>query len=165
MTTDVGAPLFERALIDAAPVDHLCDLSIDLEPTQIIGTPVGTRFTYIVKGGRFTGPRLQGSLLPGGGDWATVGSDGIGRLDVHATLRTDDGAFIHYESRGVAVFPPDGRKRLADGERIPFEESYIRMTPKFETADPNYTWVNGLVILGYAELSKGHFDHRMYRVY
>jgi hypothetical protein len=49
----------------------------------------------------------------------------------------------------VIQLPPDGLQRLADGERIPFEESYVRTTPRFETSD---------------ELSKDHIDYRMYRV-
>jgi len=34
-------PLFDRPLIDALPVEHLCDLSIDLELGQVISTPLG----------------------------------------------------------------------------------------------------------------------------
>ena len=34
-------PLFDRALINALPVEHLCDLSIDLELGQVISTPLG----------------------------------------------------------------------------------------------------------------------------
>ncbi|NUS43781.1 MAG: DUF3237 domain-containing protein [Mycobacteriaceae bacterium] len=157
-------PLLDRPPLAALPAEHLCDLSIDLEPAQVIRTPLGTRLTYIVRSGVVTGPRLRGRLLPGGGDWVTVGDDSAGRLDVHATLRTDDGALIHYESRGVSVVPPDGRSRLDAGEPIPFEQSYIRMTPKFETAIPAYAWLNAIVILGYVELSPNHIDHRMYQI-
>lgn len=37
---DTTTPLFDRALLDALPVEHLCDLSIDLEPAQVISTPL-----------------------------------------------------------------------------------------------------------------------------
>ena len=102
-------PLFDRAVLDALPVEHLCDLSIDLEPAQMISTPLGTRMTFVTKGGRFTGPGFRGEMLPGGGDWVWLGTDGISRMDVRATLRTHDGVLIHYESNGVLRFPPDGR--------------------------------------------------------
>src|SRR5215211_220412 len=108
-------PLFDRPLIDALPVEHLCDLSIDLELGQVISTPLGTRLTFVVKGGRFEGPRFRGEMLPGGGDW-------ISRMDVRATMRTHDGVLIHYDSHGVLRYPPDGRQRLAKGERISFDE-------------------------------------------
>src|SRR5918995_1171954 len=95
---DQRTPLFDRALINALPVEHLCDLSIDLELGQVISTPLGTRLTFVVKGG---------------GDWVSLGADGISRMDVRATMRTHDGVLIHYESHGVLRYPPDGRQRLA----------------------------------------------------
>ena len=42
-------------------------------------------------GGIIEGPKLQGEVLPGGGDWLLVGSDGTGRVDVRATIRTWSG--------------------------------------------------------------------------
>jgi hypothetical protein len=113
-----STPLFDRALINALPVEHLCDLSIDLELGQVISTPLGTRLTFVVKGGRFEGPRFRGEMLPGGGDWVSLGADGISRMDVRATMRTHDGVLIHYDSHGILRYPPDGRQRLAKGERI-----------------------------------------------
>lgn len=159
-----ATPLFGRALIDALPVEHLFDLSIDLELGQTIPTPLGTRLTFVVKRGRFEGPRLRGEMLPGGGDWVSLGADGISRMDVRATLRTDDGVLIHYESHGILKFPADGRQRLARGERISVDESHIRPTPRFETSDERYAWLCGIVTVGYGEYGQGRIDHRMYRV-
>ena len=158
------ATLFDRPLLDALPVEHLCDLSVDLEPAHVIPTFVGTRMTFITKRGRLDGARLRGELLPGGGDWASLGTDGINRLDIRGTIRTDDGVLIHLECRGVVKLPTDGRQRLAHGERLPFDETYVRTTPRFETADARYSWLNALVIVGYNELSQNHVDFRMYQV-
>jgi Protein of unknown function (DUF3237) len=157
-------PLLERPVLSELPVEHLCDLRVDLEPAQVIDTPVGLRMVFIAKGGRIEGPELAGELLPGGGDWLLVGDDAIGRVDVRATIRTDDEALIHYRARGVIQVPPDGPQRLAGGERLPFEETYVRTTPKFETADERYAWLNSLVVVSHNELSKDHIDYRMYRV-
>ena len=94
-------------------------MAVDLEPAQAIPTNVGARMTFIARGGTVEGPRIKGELLPGGGDWLMVGTDAIGRVDVRATIRTDDGALIHYEARGVIDIPADGLERLAAGERLP----------------------------------------------
>jgi hypothetical protein len=157
-------PLLERPKLSELPVEHLCDFKVDLEPVQMIGTPVGTRMVFIAKGGRVEGPELRGEILPGGGDWLLVGDDLIGRVDVRAMVHTDDGALIHYTSRGIIEIPSDGLERLAAGERLPFEETYVRTTPKFETADKRYAWLNRLVVVGYNELSTDHIDYRMYRI-
>jgi len=91
MTTAATTPLLERPAAAELPVEHLLDLSVDLEPARAITTAVGGRMIFIAKGGTFEGPRLSGEILPGGGDFLLVGSDRVGRVDVHATLRTDDG--------------------------------------------------------------------------
>ncbi len=156
--------LLEHPLLTELPVEHLLDMAVDLEPAQPIATPVGARMTFITTGGTLTGPRIKGEVLPGGGDWLLVGSDRIGRVDVRATIHTDDGALIHYETRGVISLPPDGPERLAAGERLPFAETYVRTTPKLETADERYSWLNRLVLVGLNELSSDHIDYRIYKV-
>jgi hypothetical protein len=159
-----STPLLGRPKLSELPVEHLCDMEVDLEPAQLIGTPVGARMTYIAKGGRISGPKLNGEILPGGGDWLLIGDNRVGQVDIRATIQTDDGALIHYTARGVIKIPPDGLERLAAGERIPFEESYIRITPKFETSDERYSWLNEVVVVSYNELTQDHIDYRMHVV-
>src|SRR2546426_3493047 len=53
-------------------------------------------------GGTFTGPELNGTLLPGvSADWQIVLPDGTALGDIRYTLRTDDGALLYVQSRGV----------------------------------------------------------------
>jgi hypothetical protein len=40
----------------------------------------------------------------------------------------------------------------------------VRTTPSFETSHEQYAWLNGVVALGYNEISKDHIDYRIYRV-
>jgi uncharacterized protein DUF3237 len=159
-----ATPVDQLPLIDALPVEHLFDMHVDLQPAQPITTPVGARMTFITTGGVIDGPKLRGEILPGGGDWLIVGSDGVGRVDVRATLKTHDGVLIHYEARGVIKVPADGLQRLAAGEMLGFDETYVRTTPTFETADERYGWLSGLVTVGYNVLSRNHIDYRIYRV-
>jgi Protein of unknown function (DUF3237) len=151
-------------LVNELPVQHLFDMHVDLEPAQPIATPLGARMTFIARGGVVDGPSLQGELLPGGGDWLLVGSDSVGRVDVRATIRTHDGALIHYEARGIIKIPADGLARLAAGEVLPFAETYVRTTPKFETADERYAWLSEIVAVGYNILSPNHIDYRIFKV-
>ena len=151
-------------LLSALPAEHLFDMHVDLEPAQLISTSVGTRLTFITCGGVVHGPKLQGEILPGGGDWLLVGSDRVGRVDVRATIRTHDKALIHCEAGGVVKTPADGPGRLAAGEVLPFEETYIRTTLTFETADPRYAWLSEVVTVGYNILSPNHVDYRIYQL-
>jgi hypothetical protein len=164
MTTATVNHADQLPLVGALPVEHLFDMHVDLEPAQPISTAVGARMTFITTGGVIDGPKLQGEILPGGGDWLLVGSDGVGRVDVRATIRTHDDALIHYEARGIIKIPVDGLERLAAGEVLPFAETYVRTTPKFETADERYTWLSEVVAVGYNILSPNHIDYRIYRI-
>jgi Protein of unknown function (DUF3237) len=158
-------PLQDREILTELPVEHLFDLSVDLEPAQLIPTATGTVMNFVARGGRFEGPRLRGEVLPGGGDALLVGSDSVGRVRVRATLRTDDDVLIHYTAGGVIRIPPDGLERLAAGERLPFEETYVRTTPVLETSDDRYAWLTERVLVGLNELSKNHIDYRVYAVH
>jgi len=151
-------------LLTQLPVEHLFDMHVDLQPAQVIPTPLGARMTFVVTGGQIDGPRLRGELLPGGGDWVRVGVDAIGRVDVRATLRTHDQVLIHYETAGIIKIPSDGMARLAAGEVLPFAETYVRTTPRFETSDERYAWLCQSVCVGYNVLSRDHIDYRIYRV-
>jgi hypothetical protein len=162
MTTTTAVD--QLPLVTALPVEHLFDMHVDLQPAQPIPTPIGARMTFITTGGVIDGPKLRGELLPGGGDWLLVGSDGVGRADIRATIRTHDGALIHYESHGIIKVPADGLDRLAAGEVLPFDQTYVRTTPKFETSDERYAWLSEVVALGYNILSPDHIDYRIYRV-
>lgn len=151
-------------LVDSLPVEHLFDMHVNLQTAQAITTPFGVRMTFITTGGVIDGPKLRGEILPGGGDWLTIGGDGVGRVDVRATLRTHDGALIHYESRGIIKIPADGLDRLAAGEVLPFDQTYVRTTPTFETSAEPYGWLSEVVAVGYNVLSPNHIDYRIYRV-
>jgi hypothetical protein len=157
-------PADQLPLFDRLAAERLLDMHVELQPAQLISTPVGIRLTFITNGGVIEGPRLNGKILPGGGDWMLVGSDQIGRVDVRATLQTHDGALIHYETRGVIKVPADGLARLAAGEVLPFDETYVRTTPKFETADDRYLWLNEIVAVRYNILSPDHIDYRIYQL-
>ena len=139
-------------------------MHVELQPAQLISTALGTRLTFITDGGVIDGPRLQGEILPGGGDWLLVGSDQVGRVDVRATLRTHDGALIHYETRGVIKVPADGLDRLAAGEALPFDETYVRTTPTVRDRRRPLQWLNEIVAVGYNVLSPDHIDYRIYRL-
>ncbi len=71
----------------------LMTLRVTVATPQSIGAvPHGTRRTVPITGGDFEGPRLRGSVLPGGSaDWLLLRADGVLELDLRATLRTDDG--------------------------------------------------------------------------
>ena len=83
-----------------------------------------------------TGPRLRGSVLPGGADWQVIRSDGVAELEARYTLRADDGGLIVVVNRGLRHGPEAVMQKLIAGEPVDPAAYYFRCAPVFETAAP-----------------------------
>jgi hypothetical protein len=125
----------------------LMTLQVTVAPPQNVGAvPHGTRRTALVSGGHFEGPRLRGTVLPGGSaDWTLLRADGVLELDLRATLRTDEGALISLKSFGLRHGPPEVIAALGRGETVDPTSYYFRTTPRFETSHPAYAFLNGVI--------------------
>ena len=115
---------------------------------------------FYCDGGRVEGTRLNGRVLPVGGDWLTIRADGVGILDVRTTLESDDGALIYTTYSGVLDLGPDGYDRFLRQE-LPSHID-IRTAPRFHTAHPAYQWLNRVQCVGVGradmERSEAHYD-------
>jgi hypothetical protein len=123
------------------------DLDVAWERAQVIGAmPTGWRGIYPVDGGRFEGPKLNGKVMPDGADWVVRRADGSTAIDVRLGLMTDDGAAIAMTYTGLLCLNgEDAARRFRRGEPVAYDETYIRTTPRFETADPRYDWLNRVI--------------------
>lgn len=113
----------------------LCTLTVTLaepinvSPSLVIGEVTGLHAE---------GERLRGSLKGNAAaDWLRIGPDGVGTLDVKATLETDDGAIVHLTYSG----------------RLLLETMTVYAAPLFHTGDERYAWLNRI-----QAVSKGAFQ-------
>jgi len=143
----------------------LFEISVTLEPPLVVGaTPNGDRRIRLISGGRFAGPKLQGEILPGGGDWLLLRPDGARTLDVRLTLRTDDGDLIYAVSRGILDISPENYQRIAAGEEVDPAQYYFRTTPLFETAAEKLDWLNRVVAVSVGRMTKTTVVQTIYAV-
>src|SRR5689334_25341486 len=103
-------------------------------PQKIGAVPHGTRVTAPIASGHFEGPRLRGKVLPGGGDWLLLRSDGVLELDLRITLETDDHALIHMTFQGLRHGRPAAIAALGRGEIVDPASYYFRTVPRFEAS-------------------------------
>lgn len=127
-------------------------------------TPFGHRITYIVGEGRFEGERLNGRILPGGGDWLIRGVDGLARLDVRKTFETDDQALIHVSYTGLYKFDTLVTARLAAGEDCEFGDTLFLTQVQFETGDPQYSWLNETLAIGEGRETRNGVEYRVHAI-
>jgi hypothetical protein len=145
-------------------LSHLFDCTLQGDSPQLIHTPYGTRTTVALTGGSVTGPALDGKILPGGGDWRIQGGDDLARVDVRLTIASDAGELVHCESGGVIDMPEDAYERLQAGRRIPSDEIYFRITPRFETGAPSLAWLNRIAAVGVGSLLPRGAEIEVYQV-
>lgn len=125
---------------------------VTLAPAQEIGEgPQGRRRIIPITGGKVSGERLSGRVIPGGADWQIVRPDGVAYLDARYTIETSDGALVYVRNQGYRHGPPEVIARLAGGEPVAPAQYYMRTTPWFETADVRYAWLNRTICVGTGE--------------
>jgi len=108
----------------------------------------GKRRIIPITGGKFSGPRLNGTILNNGADWQMVSADGLARMDTRYALKTDDGALIYIQTRGFRYGPPDVMAEVAKGNPVDPNKYYFRVYIQFETGSARYEWLNRAIGIG-----------------
>ena len=146
-------------------LEYLMTYRADLkDPIDIGAVPSGNRRIFDVTGGSFEGPRLKGRLLPSGGDWLLIGTDGIGRLDVRGTFETEDGAHVYAQYFGVLVLNEAVMGSLTQGRETQYGDTYFMTQPRFETGDPRYQWVNRVVAVAEGRVLPNAVEYNVYQL-
>jgi hypothetical protein len=116
------------------------------------GTPAGGRYFFEVGTMTIDGERVQASLKGrAAADWLTVGPDQTGTLAVRALCETHDGALLYVQY--------NGRVDLAAGTAAP-----IYATPRFETGDDRYRWLNKIQAVGKGALDGSTLVYELYEL-
>jgi Protein of unknown function (DUF3237) len=123
-------------------------MRLAVKPLQIVGDTPATLRRIGVFGGSFEGERLSGVVLEGASDWQSVHRDGATALDVRMILKTNDEALIGMAYRGMRHGPADVIKRMEQGEAVDPASYYFRTSGFFETAAPQYDWLNRIITVG-----------------
>ena len=135
------------------------------EPLDLGDVSQGHRRIIPLTGGTFTGPELNGRLLPGvSADWQIVLRDGTTLGDVRHTLQTDDGALLYVQSRGVRHGSAEVLARLGRGDDVDASEYTFRTSTQIETASRELDWLNKGVFVGVAGRRPGGVIYETYLV-
>jgi Protein of unknown function (DUF3237) len=100
-------------------------------------TPLGARTRAPIVGGRFTGPRIAGTVLAGGADWQLERADGYLVLEADYFMEASDGTQIRVHNKGLWHSPTGN-----------WPADYALTTPEFEVPIGPHDWLNRHVFVG-----------------
>jgi len=107
----------------------------------------GERLHIPILDGIVTGPRLNGTILPGGSDWPLIRPDGTSEIEATYTVIAEDGTPILVRNSGLRVSAPEVLARLRAGEAVGADEYYFRSSPRFEAPDGPHAWLRDRIFV------------------
>jgi hypothetical protein len=112
------------------------ELYVTITPAVSIGnSDDGTRQFIPITGGRFSGNGIKGEVMAGGADWQLRRPDGVTEVQALYSIKTDDGAVIVVDNRGIIVPAAGGI-------------GYARTNPRFHAPQGRYEWLNKALFVG-----------------
>lgn len=123
---------------DTPNLEYVMQLYVTLEPQYTVGeVPHGKRVVIPITGGIFEGPKLKGTIIPGGADYQYQKTDGKTlrtELEAIYSIKTHDGVYIHVRNCGIFHASQEG--------------VYFFTAPKFEAPeDSPYAWLNNAIFV------------------
>ena len=126
----------------APALRHAFSLHGELAPPLEYGQVDGLRKRFIpVTGGTVYGPRLQGRVLPGGGDWQAIAAGVLTQVLARYNIEAADGTVIGVTNAGVRTAAPEVMEKLVSGIEVEPDAYYFRTSPVFEVGPGAHEWL------------------------
>lgn len=117
-------------------------IAAEVAPALEVGpTPAGERRLIPIVGGTVSGPRLSGTILPGGVDYQSIRDEGLADIHARYVIETEAGQRVYVENTGIRRGPPELIARMKRGEPVDPSLIYFRTVPRFETGAPELSWL------------------------
>lgn len=153
-----------HAQTTAVETEFLMTLYAPLDPPQQIDSTLS--IYNVGAGGWVKGPKINGTLIAPGADWLRVNPSGSLRLDVRASIRTDDGALVYISYNGIISQTPETFERFAAGEVMKSDDMYFITAPTLATASEKYAWLNHVQCIGkMVEVKAGEGSYVKYDIF
>lgn len=142
----------------APDMEYVCELLVTCDAAYTVGkTSHGERVIIPITGGTFEGPKMKGTIIPGGADYQLRDqSQGRTELEAIYSIRTDDGVNIHVRNCGLISEGTD-----AEGKPT----FYFRTAPRFEAPnDSKYAWLNNAIYVCVPGFKPGFISLKIWKV-
>ena len=133
--------------------EYLFSYSVNIgDMYRMKNSPLGLRTIGYITDGKVWGGKINGKILPGGGDWCVLRKDGVSCPDVRAIIETDNGAHIYMHYNGKMDCGHDGYDNYCSA--IFPEFNYICTSVELETESEEYMWLNRKQCFGIGKVDR-----------
>lgn len=146
VTLALSAPASGGGPETSIQTEYLMTLQAPLDTPQAIDQ--GLLIYNAQPGGWVEGPRIKGKIVAPGADWLRVMPSGVFRLDVRATIQTDDGELIYVSYGGAIQCSKEQADRMNAGAQLKADDCYFITAPTFQTKSDKYGWLNAVQAVG-----------------
>jgi hypothetical protein len=151
--TELMTPAFE----------YCFELQVDVTPPQRIGRGEGGQLHFTaITGGTLSGPRVEGRVVPGGGDW-WVDHGVTTQLDAHYLIEID-GHLVDVVNRGYWRANESAIAQFEAGAQPSEQDLYYRTAFVFQTDEHSLRWLAESQFVGYARPGDDQVVIRVFRV-
>ena len=139
-------------MLSNLPVDFLFRLEAYIDqPISISPGPQADRVIVAPTGGVVEGPAFNGEIVSGpSSEWATLRADGTMKADVRLVLRSHEQQYVLMTYNGIAK-PEAGSLTVI-------------IAPLFETAVPEFNWLNNLQTIGVGKPTREGIAYDIYQI-
>jgi Protein of unknown function (DUF3237) len=144
--------------------EFLFTIVLEVEVSNRGDAPYGSRRIGRFGAGSFEGPKLKGTVLPGGACWMLMRRDDVLEIEARITLETDDRQQIYMAWKALRHGAKEVIDRLNRGDTIDPETYYFRATPYFETSSKKYSWMNRVCSIATGSRKAGSRTFEVFQV-
>ena len=144
--------------------EFLFTIALEVEVSNLGDTPYGGRRVGRFGVGSFEGPKLKGTVLPGGACWMLMRRDDVLEIEARITLETHDKQQIYMTWKAFRHGPKEVIDRLNRGGTVDPETYYFRATPYFETSSEKYSWMNRICSIATGSRKAGGRTFEVFQV-
>jgi hypothetical protein len=144
--------------------EFLLTITLEVEVSDLGNTPYGSRRVGRFGAGSFEGPKLKGTVSPGGACWMLMRGDDVLEIEARITLETHDKQRIYMMWKGFRHGPKEVIDRLNRGDPVDPDVYYFRTTPFFETSSEKYGWLNRICSIATGSRKAGRRTFEVFQV-
>ena len=130
-----------------AGLEYVAKVELKFGEPQYVGEiPWGMRINWVIADAKVSSSVFQGTMLEAAADNMLIRRDGMGVVNMRATIQLDDGALLDVVSGGYVDFGADGYRR-AVAHDLP-DVAPVALAPLISTKHPKYAWLGRIQCIG-----------------